>query len=705
MKNAILLLLCFCIFGCMGIFFYRDTLFLPPSHIHSWVQADKYAIALRYCEPEASFCLPRTYNLGGIIDEKNNGGVHNLQGITGSDLPVHEYLISRLMLLANTTLPFVFRLYVLLCSCAGYLGMSFLLFRLTGSFLKSLLWSGMLFGLPIITYYQAGFNPSATGLAGVWGAYSCYFFYLETKHLRWWYAAIALVTLSAIVRLPFNMCLIAIALQQILLALYQKKMPRHEWLALSIAGICVGVALGYKQYLYKKYGSLFLGEILPVRSFIELKELGAVIWQNWRFELLTRCHYLFVSISVLFFVGFRIVKYFTLNKNDTKQTNQQTYIGQILSYISYPHGALLFQVVLLMVGGTAYFLLMMQQYLAHEYYFLDNYYPAIGLLFAVLLYHFPVFKQSQYNIVVAIFAVLLWIGSLYESKLVQERKYSDVDWDLYELTRKNYENGGLLLDSLGIAKNAKILVLDALAPNTALLGLQREGFTVISTRRNCIDTLLKNAPFDYLTAQDRFLANPLLNIYPELLQKMERLDGNGKFSVFTLSKNATQKRVSLEALLGIDSSKTRRFVQSFDSTRQDDNHWLPYEHLQAGLGANPSGRQGFVNADIPFGACFKQKNADLGFKKCLFKGYFYTEQQSNCSLRIVLNSSSETDSKPSFYQEYPLKTYKHGQWQELYALFTLPDSLPPQEQLGCYIWNPKQCSVYFDDLSITFYNE
>jgi hypothetical protein len=81
----------------LSVLYYHNTIGLPPSYIHSWTQSDRYAISLKFLENGFNFFKPQTFNLSTI------------DGITGVDFPLHEYLVALIMKITGSSSPVIFR--------------------------------------------------------------------------------------------------------------------------------------------------------------------------------------------------------------------------------------------------------------------------------------------------------------------------------------------------------------------------------------------------------------------------------------------------------------------------------------------------------------------------------------------------------------------------------------------------------------------
>ena len=77
-----------------------------------------------------------------------------------------------------------------------------------------------------------------------------------------------------------------------------------------------------------------------------------------------------------------------------------------------------------------------------------------------------------------------------ESYATQIDKRITGNWDKTASLVYDYDQIDLKLDSIGIPRNAKMLVLDAVAPNIPLIKMQRKGYVVVTTSKENLQSLI-----------------------------------------------------------------------------------------------------------------------------------------------------------------------------------------------------------------------
>lgn len=274
----------------LSYYFYSDTIFLYPSHIHAWTQSDRYAIALNFLRNHFDIFHPATYNLLTV------------NGITQVDFPINEWVIALLMKLSHHTSPIIFRTYTL---CYSYIGLYFLFLLakdVTQSAWKSVVMVLFVYTSPVYTYYQAGFLPSIPAFANV--IIGFYFFnkFCSSKKDKHLFLSVGFLTLAALVRLPYIIFLIGVCLQIFNTNIRQKIFFNKLFITI-LTGISIVIAYFlYNKYLGYKYGSMFLTFLLPINSWETLNMIFDAIRNHWILEYFTIFHYTLILIGIILYI-------------------------------------------------------------------------------------------------------------------------------------------------------------------------------------------------------------------------------------------------------------------------------------------------------------------------------------------------------------------------------------------------------------------
>ncbi len=642
-------------------YFYRNTVQLPPTCIHAWTQSDRYAIALNFLENGFDFFHPATYNL------------LTKEGITQVDFPINEFLVAIVMKLYGSTSPAIFRVYDLLVGIIGCLFLFLLTKRITGSEWKGFIVSVFLFSAPVYTYYQAGFLPSVPSVTSVIIGFYFYHEFLQICSPKKIMLAALFLTLAALMRLPFIIFLLAVLGQELVSGMKEKKL-RPGRIGILLAGIlCVGLYFLYNRHLADKYGTMFLTQLLPISSVKIFGEVFSAIREKWITEYFTIFHYALLLIGIVFL--------FVNRKAEQKK------FSPALGFA--------------FVGAAAVFIALGRQFIYHDYYFLDSFFPAIVLGFVLLLNKIN-FGKKVLDQAAAGVLVCLSLGAIYQSKQVQAARYVTGPWDKYEVTYQNFEGADKYLNKLGIPASAKVLVIDAYSTNMPLIRMHRKGWTVLDTKKEKIEEFLQKDP-DCVVMQNNLALQGTLLSFPELTGRLELIGTNGKILVYKKTKEQISQSIS--SFLGIDKAEiiAEKSTSGFDP-KLSDTHWVHYRNIDSADFASPKFSMRIDSAqDYALSYSDTAENLRLNGKEFVWVS-FNVKFISGTNLYLVC-IANDRQGKNYHYDSFGLNEFlqpKH-EWQRMEYLFQLPELSSGKDILGIYFWNPDKASARIDDLSLRFF--
>ncbi|MCC6838484.1 MAG: glycosyltransferase family 39 protein [Bacteroidia bacterium] len=645
---------------------YHSTISLFPAFVHSWTQSERYALSLGFLNNGFDLFHPCTYNL------------QTIEGITRVDLPINEYIVAIIMKISGSTNPAIFRIYTLTISITGCLFLYLLSLKVNRSEIKS--WTIVLIAFlsPIYTYYQAGFLPSIPAISFIFIGYYYYYLFLETGKRKQFYIALFFILLAALIRIPFVIYLVALLAHMIWTFLKSRKIVFHELLFISICFIIFFSYYRYNVHLGRMYGNMFLDELLPARNMEEfndiLKQIKNVLlfqYQNVAFYLLLSIGFVFTSIQFI-------------RKKE----------------ITSLHNHFLFHCLIVSSGAVLYFLAMMRQFFDHDYYFLDSLFvPSIFLLIGIS--SFIPLETLRSKIIWSVLSIIALFFSFISNQTNQQERYKTYEWDRVEISRQNFIGSESYLDSLGIDKEAKILVIDAYSTNIPLILMNRKGYTVYQTNRDDAFLPLIKYKWDYVVIQDQFLISDVLHYYPIVQQMIERLDGNGKISIYKKSKDYKLK--SLEEFLNIQKKNAlycNKF--SFDETTQPDGI-ITEQIAQTNDVFRTTPSAAFLNKDMEYGNIANIKGTNFENKQIkAFLQFYLKHHEALRSIQLV-SAVTHNDSMIN-YQSVDLGKFSktNDQWNKVELLF-VPPPLKEGDKWALYIWNKEREMIYYDDLEITIY--
>ena len=492
-----------------GLFVQKDYMNEYPTHVHAWAEQDHYALALGFINNGFDLFHPETM----IYNKQFPGWWKEAYDntITCVDFPIHEYLVALLMKLFGTTSPWVFRLWTLLW---GFIGLFFLYkvaFRISGSLTKSILVVAFAMCSPVYAYFLNGFLPSvpalSLGIIGLW----YYLKYYDDDTLKHFNLSIVFLTLAMLIRTTFAIELIAI-LGFELLRIFRKESTLRDKLPSVFASAVLFLAYFlWNRHLRNLYGTLFLNELLPPEDWQDAKELIADTYHKWTFQYFQRSQYLLFVVLIILsaWCVFRSRRQTT--ENQTKQPFSLWWLAAI-----YTFGCLLFSIA------------MMQQMPYHDYYLIDTFFIPI-LLMVILLLKAIRINHLLLKIVLSCAVVVLCCQWFQGTKTMQEKRRKAENAAL--LSYIHFKDADLLLDSLDISRNAKILCLYGYPQNGPFIQMGRKGYTVMEGDDELLETAFS---WDYdciVIENSKFIQ--YFDSHKELLSRLKKIGGNDKITVCT----------------------------------------------------------------------------------------------------------------------------------------------------------------------------
>jgi len=485
----------------------------PVQGRHAWAMADHFALSLGFLDNGFDFFHPQTYCLNPqFAPEKATEKSTSYwsvfpkfpKGITAVDFPIHPYIVAGLMKLLDTRSPSIYRMYMLLLSLVGLFYLFKTILLATRSFAKGLFVILFVLLAPTYGYYAVGFLPSAAALALLFIAAYHFTNYLKTNRFQSFLFALLLITLAALTRLPFLMYLLGLFCSYGFKAVWQKKGFAKELVGLSIG---IGAVLLYFVYnkvvLSANYGSNFLNYPLPPTSLKDFSEVlfGTLYYESWRY--LTLIHYLFLGLLMLF-----VLK----NRAQISIPQKHQFAIGFLGIVT--------------LGVSCYALLMGRQFVAHDYYILDTFFPILVFWLVSFASWNKKVKLRNYKKQLLLMGILAFALN----RLVFAYGYDAREKSPLEKTRRNFENSHLILDSLQVPKHAKMLLLDAYSPNLAFIGMQRSGFCVMQPSYESLQRAL-SWEYDYIVTQNFSYREKVLQNCPEFEEGTTVYFSNDKFTI------------------------------------------------------------------------------------------------------------------------------------------------------------------------------
>jgi hypothetical protein len=597
--------------------------------------------------------------------------------ITAVDFPIHDYIPAVFMKITGMNSPWIFRLYILLY---GFIGLYFLYklaFILTNNHIKSIFILVFAATSPVFVYYQGGFLPTIPSLANTIIGIYFYMKFRKQFNRNDFILSIVFHTLAALSRTTFVIPLVAVFCFELLRVIQRKEKLKDKIIPVALSVLIIASYRLYNNYLTETYGSIFLSKLAPAATFEEAKEMIKIAYKNWSIQYFSIIHYLLLMTSLI------LAMYFILWKK--KKPSYE--IGQFWLFL-----------IIIFIGYFVFAILMLKQFPSHDYYFLDTFFlPIIFLLIAIISY-IPKLNFKYSNIVGYIFIILVSFPLVINALHTQKLKRITGIWDRTNTTINNFKDSGAFLDSIKIKPDAKILVIDAYAPNIPFILMNRKGYFVLTTSKVNIHEALK-WNYDYVVVQDEFFISDIYSNYPEIVSKIKKIADNGKISI--CEKIESKRNQSLLGFLDLEN-KTPVFERNINFDTTIDEIWQNTQFSNK-LYHSPN-NAGYLSSDKEYGLSYKTKNLKEITQKnrvLLLSAYFYNDKLNDCEIVVSINSKGQN----IYYKSYNLKEIlkQVETWEKVELLFNLPCVVDDNYEFALYIWNPRKSNIYFDDFEFKIY--
>lgn len=497
-------------------FLHRESYDQMPISKHIWAQTDWYALSIGFVNNGMDLFHPENFQLN--LQFPSHMPDAQLSGITAADFPLVPYLSAAIMKLTHSESPIIFRTLAMLLSCIGLYCLFLTVYQNTGRRLIALAVMSMVAFQPIFSYYMNGFIPTPNAIALL--LIGIYYLnrYLTSGRLSRFVWGIFFLTLSALVRFPFIMPILAIVCTLLVVRFISNQ---WYWKELLIAMASIGVVMTYfvyNQLLANEYGTLFLNHWLPATSLSDFVDQIISALQSYIFN--------FFTIPTMLLFGLLLYWVITDWAPKVKTISHPAHVYSWLTrqwQLEKSKTTFFILMVISMMGACTYFVLMIKQFTAHDYYYLDTFGgPLILFVIYITRYHAIRFQSSTK------LALLIYIVASLQIGIDWQRRMYDTSYMGQSEIYTQFSNTRPLLDSLNIAPHQPVAVLPAQgAPGLPFLLMKQKGYRTLRNKINEIDDVVQR-PFDVLIVPKLQLqtlqkAYPLFNTKFKLWHKSEHL--------------------------------------------------------------------------------------------------------------------------------------------------------------------------------------
>ena len=495
-----------------------------PTHIHSWSQTDRYAIAIGFLNNDFDLFHPET-----LIFNKQypHWWKHaDSSAITAVDFPIHEYAVAAAMRLSGSTSPIVFRLCTLLVALVGMAFLYKLTQELTGNRLKGLLVALVALASPVYAYYAAGFIPGVPALSFAIIALWAYLRYLRgnDRYFAW---AMAMAAVATLIRTSFAILPVAMVCFEVLRAILHRTTLLPKLPAILFSAASIGGYMAWNAHLRSLYDTVFLSGLMPAQDMDELKTLLSRTADNWRYSYFSKFQqWLFVAVAVAT-VAWIIYKHFHKGKTVSPEGEKPADTSLWIFVAGY------------MLGCCMFTIAMAQQAPDHDYYFIDTLLLPTLLALALTLKALPMPKGRTSTLVATIIVGVVGAKMLVDaSKDMKQRRNND---DRAYLTAQAFEGSEAWLDSLGVGCETKIMAMYAYPQNAPFILMNRRGYTMMWYDDDIVSAGME-FPYDYIVIENRRFRNDF-PYHKKYLGHLKPLATNGKITLCHYSDTVFCHRV------------------------------------------------------------------------------------------------------------------------------------------------------------------
>lgn len=456
-----------------------------PSHQRPWEQYDWYSISIGFINNGYDLFHPETMIYNKEFPDYWSKASEST--ITAADFPIHSYIVALLMGLFGSTAPQVYRIWTMICSLVGMWFLYLLGRRVMGSKTKAIAITAFAILSPLYSLYFVSCLPSIPAVACVTVGLWAYVKHCQEERQPYWNLAIALLTLGALIRTSQAVVLVAVCGYELLRIIQRETPLLNKMPAVLLSGAVTVGYLMWNTHLRTTYGSLFLPWLKPLQGWNDI----AITWERY--------HYVYFSLPQLIMICALIVTAVVIAIRDKNTSNNK----------DHRHLPLCLLWAIWLFGEVLFFLAMGNQFVDHEYYFLDSFYLPVVFGIMLLSKPIPLPKKKVWK-VVTLAAILMAGGAMYicSNRLLEERSQG---YSLAYISYVNYRGSGQWLDEIGISRDARILSVASYPQNMPFIQMGRKGYIVqwISDDYD-MSGVLSTAltfPFDYVVTEEWYLRN------------------------------------------------------------------------------------------------------------------------------------------------------------------------------------------------------
>ncbi|MBS4065712.1 MAG: glycosyltransferase family 39 protein [Chitinophagaceae bacterium] len=446
----------------------------PPQGIHFSRHIDSFSYSYYYFSEHSGFFHPGNFNLESI------------NGRCASEFPIMYYITSLLYLFFGVNF-WTLKIITILMLFLGFLYCVKMVFLLCENLILSVLLTTLFFTSTVILYYGTFYLPDIHALGFLMVSLYYFFLYFKFQEKRHLLKLYIFITLSALLKASFFYygC---IFLVMILLISKREKIRHGQNILFFFLSLIIIASWYVYANRYNFANNAWYYTLSPKPFWKESREritLALGFISNYWYS-----KYYFQSTFHFFFLTFLLGIF---------------YVRKISLYL-----VLFFSLISL---SLLYASLFLTQFIHHDYYFIAIV-PAIIIIVTLSL--ISIVKNIPNKLILScvyISLLVITILSANYAKLNLHRRYSN-NFDSFSAPRYLLYGANDYLDSIGVSKESKFLVIGDRSQNGSLAFLRRFGWIYPNFQRDTINRNTNLKVADYLV-----VLRPSVNTIPKNIQE------------------------------------------------------------------------------------------------------------------------------------------------------------------------------------------
>jgi hypothetical protein len=356
--------------------------------------------------------------------------------------------------------------------------------------------------------------------------------------------------------------------------------------------------------------------------------------------------------------------------------------------------------LVLFVGVIAFSVAMMQQFVYHDYYFLDSHFVSLILLFIFLLSNLRHIKFKYEKHISLLILCVFSVTAISKAMNSQKKRKDNVQWETTSMKIRNFQSAAKLLADAKIPTDAKILVLDSGPPNLSFVFLNRKGFALMDTHRdNIIESL--SWSFDYILIERDFFASEIYAFYPEIINQLEKVAENNFVILCTLNKQSLKAQSIEKFLLEGFQKVSYSYQEDFDSTL-NSSLWEGLQIVK--LEINDSNQVALITPDPNKFTVFRHQQQTDSLNNNSRLVFISFEISSSNYEAFHCSITWEDKGGMLFYRKFNISgmIQYEKKSKTIYLLSYLPESKTNEQLFTVYLQNLGSENYYLDNFSLRF---